>query len=586
MNTIQLNTQSILNYPKQHSILSWRVVLLIVLLTLPLWVFAKTLDVFTDRQTVELGDIITLTIRADFQTRNSQLNLDNLKDQFEILGRQQSNQISIINGSFNSSTQWQITLLPKQEGDLIVPPLHIDGVQSAPYKIKVRPAPKKSITTMGNYFLESSLNKQQAYVQEEVLYRLKFYFLGAFQGNIRPPIFENSLTTTIKDQAVYGKNINGKNYTVYEWLYAFYPQKSGEVVIKGPIFSGIQQYRNRQKGVQEVAKDQTLTVLPEPIQQKSNPNALWLPAKSITLSETLTNTQQKTLRVGDSLTRTLTLTATGLRASQLPEIKTENQASFKVYSDQPVTEETLLDSGVRSVQQTKQTIIFTQAGKITLPEQRLSWFNTETQTMETAVIKARQLTVLPELNSSANTPSQPTQTPNTTVLSDMNSIIPSGVSRETSETSFVWPLITSLLGFAWFITLILWRKQTQKLKSQLQQLETNDSPNRDSFAVPLKQTSTAPFCNSSTMPEPSEFYKQLKKYLKENHSIGSLSDLENTDLKQGIYQLEEHLFSNTELPDGLLETLCKQLKEGAKDFPPPSQKEGKKGKQLASLYKH
>lgn len=585
MNTIQLDTQSIPNHPKQHSILSWRVVLLIVLLTLPLWVFAKNLDVFTDRQTVELGDIITLTIRADFQTRNSQLNLDNLKDQFEILGRQQSNQISIINGSFNSSTQWKITLLPKQEGDLIVPPLHIEGVQSAPYKIKVRPAPKKSITTMGNYFLESSLNKQQAYVQEEVLYRLKFYFLGAFQGNIRPPVFENSLTTTIKEQAVYGKNINGKNYTVYEWLYAFYPQKSGAIVIKGPIFSGIQQYRNRQKGVQEVAKDQTLAVLPEPIQKKANPNALWLPAKSLTLSETLANTQQKTLHIGDSLIRTLTLTATGLRTSQLPEIKTENQASFKVYSDQPVIEETLLDSGVRSVQQTKQTIIFTQAGKVTLPEQRLSWFNTETQTMETAVIKARQLTILPALNASANTPSQPTQTPNTTVLSGMNNVTPPIVSRETPETSFVWPLITSLLGFAWFITLILWRKQTQKLKAQLQQLETNDSPNRDSFTAPLKQTSTAAFCNSSTMPEPSEFYKQLKKYLKENHSIESLSDLENTDLKQGIYQLEEHLFSNAELPDGLLETLCKQLKEVAK-YSPPSQKKGQKGKQLASLYKH
>ncbi len=587
MNTIQRNPQSIPNPPIPCAMLSWRVVLLIVLLTLPLWVFAKTLDVFADRQTVELGDIITLTIRADFQTRNSQLNLDSLKDQFEILGRQQSNQISIINGHFNSSTQWKITLLPKQEGELIVPPLNIEGVQSTPYKIKVHPAPKKSITTMGNYFLESSLNKPQAYVQEEVLYRLKFYFLGAFQGNIRPPVFENSLTTTIKDQAVYGKNINGKNYTVYEWLYAFYPQKSGEMVIKGPIFSGIQQYRNRQKGVQEVAKNQTLTVLPEPIQHKSNPNALWLPAKSLTLSETLENRQQKTLRVGDSLTRTLTLTATGLRASQLPEIKTENQASFKVYSDQPITEETLLDSGVRSVQQTKQTIIFTQSGKVTLPEQRLSWFNTETQTMETAVIKARQLTVLPALNASANTPSHPTQTPNTIVSGSSNSVTPSDdVSRETSETAFIWPLITSLLGFAWFITLILWRKQTQKLKAQLQQFETNDSPQRDSLSTPLKQTSTAPFCDSSTMPAPSEFYQQLKKQLKETHSIESLSDLENTDLKQSIYQLEAHLFSNAELPDGLLETLCKQLKEVTKNFSPPSQKEGQKGKKLASLYKH
>jgi len=109
------------------------------------------------------------------------------------------------------------------------------------------------------------------YLQEEVLYSLKFYFLGAFQGNIRPPIFENSLTVMLKEQDIYGKQINGKNYTVYEWQYAVYPQQSGSFVIKGPIISGIQQLMNRQKGIQEMAETQTLTILPEPTQLKKAP---------------------------------------------------------------------------------------------------------------------------------------------------------------------------------------------------------------------------------------------------------------------------------------------------------------------------
>ncbi len=583
MKTVQQHTlQFISTPPVQRTKLSSRAILLIILLTLPLWVFAKTLDVFTDRQTIEMGEIITLTIQTDFQARNSQLNLDNLKDQFEILGRQQSNQISIINGQFSSRTQWQITLLPKQEGELIIPPLEIDSIQSTPYKITVRPAPKHSATNLGDHFLESSLNKQKVYVQEEVLYRLRFYFLGAFQGNIRPPVFENSLSTVLKDQAVYGKNVKGNHYTVYEWLYAFYPQKSGQLTIKGPIISGVQQYHNRQKAVQEMAKTQTLTVQPEPAHLKTSPTEPWLPAKSVTLSEK-TPTPLKTLHVGDSFTRTITLTVVGLRASQLPKLTTNNQDGFKVYSDQPVTEETILDSGIRTVQTIKQTFILTKAGTITLPEQRLNWFNTKTQTMETALIKARQLTVLPAPNTSTNTPPQSTHTPNTTTLNDLDSMTPSNVSRETSETTFFWPMISSLLGFAWFITLVLWRKQTLKLKAQLQRLKTNDSsPHRDSF----KTTHTTSFCSNNTMPEPRVFYQQLKQYLKENYSIESLSDLENTDLKQSIYQLEAHLFSNAALPDGLLETLCKQLKEVTKNFSPPSQKEGQQGKQLASLYKH
>jgi len=589
INHITLNTMSNIQTPKtwgktQPKRLRFisRIVLFTLLLTLPLWAFAKTLDVSTDRQTVEIGDIITLTVRADFQTRNSQLNLDSLKDQFEILGRQQSNQIAIINGNFSSSTLWKITLLPKQEGELIVPPLQVEGVQSTPYKIKVRPAPKKSMAVMGNYFLESNLNKQQAYVQEEVIYRLRFYFLGTFQGNIRPPVFENSLTTTLKDQAMYGKNINGKNYTVYEWLYAFYPQKSGKFTIKGPVFSGIQQYQNRQKGVQEIAKTQTLTVLPEPVQNKAN--TYWLPAKSLTLSETW-DSQKNTIRVGDSLTRTLTLTVTGLRTSQLPELKTENQSSFKVYNDQPITEERALDNGIRSTQQTKQTIIFTQEGQVTLPEQPLEWFNTQTQSMETATIKARRFTVLPALNNAqSSTPTSstttPMPTPSTTAdLNHTNSNTQPNVSR---ETSFIWPLITSLLGFAWFITLVLWRRETKKLKTQLQQLAVNTSLETQQ---PLAQ-STLTLCDGNEMPAASEFYSQLKIQLKTHNSIKSFNALENSELKQAIYQLEAHLFSNAKLPDNTLKNICTHLEEMAKNSPPPSQKQAKKGKQLASLYKH
>ncbi len=571
------NTNTIFFTPPIHT----RFIAIMILLMLPILSFAKSLTVSADRQTIEMGDIITLIIQADFQTRGSQLDLENLKDQFEILGRQQSNQISIINGQFSSSTQWQITLLAKQEGELIVPPLRIEGVESKPYKINVLPAQKKSANARGNYFLETGLSKQKVYVQEEVLYSLKFYFLGAFQGNIRPPTFENSLTVTLKEQDVYGKQVNGKHYTVYEWLYAVYPQQSGSLTIKGPIFSGIHQYRNRQKGIQEVAENQTLTVLPEPTQQKKNPNDPWLPAKSLTLSETW-QSLPNTLRVGDSLTRTLLLEAQGLRASQLPALSTENQQGFKVYNDQPVTEETLAEQGIYSQLQQTQTLILTQAGQITLPEQHINWFNTQTNTIETATLNARTLTVLPALNatpSHSNTAAlNPTDNKQPPSYQPPENAIDEKVSR---ETSFIWPLITSLLGFAWFITLVLWRRQTKSLKAKLQHLNAQNPLETQS---PLGQTTqTLALCHSNEMPTPSVFYNQLKIQLKERYSINTFNKLENSDLKQAIYQLEAHLFSNADLAENTLKTICTHLEKIAKKSPPPSQK---KGKQLASLYKH
>ena len=548
-------------------------VMFLILMMLPLLGFAKTLSVSTDRQTVEMGDIITLIIQADFQTRGSQLDLDSLNDQFEVLGRQQSNQISIINGQFSSNTQWRITLLAKQIGELIVPPLRIEGVESKPYKITVRPAQKKSASTGGSYFLETSLNKKKVYVQEEALYSLKFYFLGAFQGNIRPPTFENSLTVTLKEQDIYGKQINGKHYTVYEWLYAIYPQQSGQLVIKGPIFSGIHQYRNRQKGIQEVADTQTLTVLPEPTQLKNNLNDPWLPAKSLTLSQKWSSLPN-TLRIGDSITRTLILDAQGLRASQLPDLSTENQVGFKVYNDQPVTEETLTEQGIHSKLQQTQTLILTQSGNITLPEQRIDWFNTQTQKMETATLSSRTLTVLPALNTP---PSNPNGTVKTTTNQEMaltqtNNNTIQNVSR---ETSLLWPVISTLLSLAWLITLILWRKQVKKLKKQQQETaKQTDSP--------IKETAKKhTLCDSKSTLTPHDFYQELRAVLQREHHIHSFSELNDSALIEAINQLEKHLFYQTDLAKNTLPSICKGLEKlTQKNSPPPSHKESK----LASLY--
>ncbi len=553
--------------------------LFFILLSLPLWAFAKSLEVSSDRQTIEMGDIITLTITADFQTRGSQLDLERLNDQFEVLGRQQSNQIMFINGRMSSKTQWQITLLPKQVGDLVVPPLDIDGVKSTPYKIKVLPAQTKPTNQLGNYFLESSLSKHEVYVQEEVLYSLKFYFLGAFQGNIRPPVFKNSLTTVLKDQVVYGKQVNHRQYTVYEWLYAVYPQQSGEMTISAPMISGIQQYRNRTKGIQEAAKPQTLTVLPEPVSLKHNPNDPWLPAKSVRLSE-MWDTLPTTLRVGDSLTRTLILEVTGLRASQLPNLSTENQSGFKVYSDQPTTTESTLDSGLHTQQQLKQTIIFTQPGNISLPEQRINWFNTQTQKMETTILKSRQFTVLPALNGSSKSPATPS------VQSDSNgqtldASMPQSTTQESAsrETSFIWPLISTLLAFAWLGTLLAYHKKNKQLKARLQQAKPAD--NQATAQQSTLNASTSQLCQDSVKHTPNSFYTQLRETLKQEYGIQAFSELNHPELKQAINQLEKHLFYQEALPDNTLKTICDALQTLEKE----TNKNGAKStSQLASLY--
>ncbi len=559
--------------------------LFVLLLTTPILSWAQTLTVLTDRQTVELGDVISLTIETDFQTGGKQLDLTVLEDQFEVLGKQQSHNIEFINGSFNSRTRWQIQMLAKHVGELIIPPFQIENAKSQPTTITVLPVQKASKGDLGPYFLESSLSKQQVTVQEEAIYTLRLYFLGSVSGNIRPPQFGQALFEPLKEQSVYGKKLNGKNYTVYEWVYALYPQKSGQLEIPGAQFSGLIQYQGRQKGVSEIAETQTLTVLPEVAEFKSKSKNPWLPASELQLKEQW-QTSLDTVRVGDSLTRTLTLKAVGLKASQLPVLTTSNGTGFKVYADLPVGEQSILKNGLQSLIQVKQAIIPTQEGLLKIPAQSITWWNTVSQQIETSTVPARTLTVLPALavqtpfmdNGQVLNPESLTTQHTESLTADQQ--INAMVSRETKS---IWQIISLLVTFVWIITLLLWRRKHKQMRATIDALQPQKAEHKESYqAWSAKETELCQTDNQGTLKlTPQQFYKKLRVQLAETHKIHQFEALEYPELQSVIGQLEAHLYNQSPLSADTLSEICRLFKQWQASS---SKKVEKTQSKLSSLY--
>ncbi len=579
----------------------------VTVLLAPTLVWAQTMTVTTDRQTVELGDVVSLAIETDFQTSNS-LDLSAIETQFDILGTQRSNNLEYINGSFSSRTRWRVQILAKQVGELIIPSLQIENAKSQPLTLTVVPIQKTDKDDLGPYFLESSLSKSEVRVQEEVIYTLRLYFLGSVSGSIRPPDFGQTLSEPLKDQSVYGKSMNGKNYTVYEWVYALYPQKSGVLEIPGALFSGLIHYEGRQKGVSEIADQQTLTVLPEVTEFKQQSNNAWLPASDVLLSEQWLSSLDE-IRVGDSLTRTLTLRAVGLKPSQLPSLTTLNSTDFKVYADPAASEQVVVRNGIQSQTQVKQAIIPTQAGELTLPEQRITWWNTTTKQIEVASIPARTLTVLPAI------PGQvPLQTQGEVLSPDalqnrqdgahsIDQQIESMVSRETKS---IWQIISLLLLLAWVGTLLLWRRS--HLKNQKHSLEFLPTPHNnrasshqtDATVLTVTDSTRTGFSQADTdqawsklktnlcdtdkqgniqLP-PRPFYNKLRATLSEQHGITQFEALQDPALQKAIHQLEAHLFNQAELEADCLSNLCHLLQQWSSKANAPKTSK----KQLRSLY--
>ncbi|MDA3806788.1 MAG: BatD family protein [Thiomicrorhabdus sp.] len=537
--------------------------LFVLLLASPILAWAQTLTVLTDRQTVELGDVISLTIQTDFQTSGKQLDLTVLEDQFQVLGKQQSNNIEFINGSFNSRTRWQIQMVAKQVGALIIPSLQIEDAKSQPLTITVLPIKKASKGDLGPYFLESSLSKNQVTVQEEVIYTLRLYFLGSVSGNIRPPQFGHALSEPIKEQSVYGKKLNGQNYSVYEWVYALYPQKSGQLDILGAQFSGLIQYQGRQKGVSEIAETQTVTVLPEVAEFNNQSKNLWLPASDLQLKEQWISALDK-VRVGDSLTRTLTLKVDGLMASQLPALTTENGSGFKVYADQPVSKQTIVKSSLQSQIQVKQAIIPMQEGQIVLPEQTITWWNTTTQKIERSSVPARSITVLPALITQAPLINKGQvfnpdalknqQTGSISVDQQINSM----VSREANS---IWQIISLLMTLAWVSTLLLWRRKHKQLQANIAALQPEALKSTESDQA--WSTTEFELCQTDKQGQikltPQQFYNKLRVTLAEEHKIHQFEALNYPELQNAIRQLETHLFNQEILNSDTLSEICRLL---------------------------
>lgn len=514
--------------------------------------FAKSIEVKTDRQKVEMGDVITLLIQTDFKPSSGVLDLSVLEDQFEVLGTQQSHQIEMINGDFRSFTQWQIQLLPKQIGSLMIPPFSLDGVSSKPYPISV----SKVQYSQGNapYFFQASVDKTELYVQEQLIYTLRFFHKGSLMGgNIRHPQFKNALVEQIKEQSIYGKTINNQTYTVYEWQYAVFPQSSGNLEINTPSFSGILQLRSGQKRINAVADLVEVKVLPALDVVKLG-QSKWLPAQALSLTEKW-HKLPDTIHIGDSLKRTITLEVEGLMATQLPEISVNNGANYKLYQDKPIVEQFKTANGINSRITFTQAVVPMAKGDLKLPDIEIKWWNTKAQHIQSTVLKAQTLRIWPTssaipaiANGTSAAPKLTTDGVNNPQLNqNANAYQTPNLNLNQGYENTIWFYLTLLMVVIWLITMVLLFKLKASVKALQNTADKSISPtliktvgfNKDWCSLPVN-----------------EFYAELLRMLKEDFNIESVNDIENPQLRQAIYQLESHLFAEKALNDRTMQIIC------------------------------
>ncbi len=451
---------------------------MLLLLAMPAISYTAEINVKTDREPVALNE----SFRLIFETEGSvdgDPDFSPLDTHFRILSTSQSSNISLINGSLTTSKQWNLVVLAKEAGTISIPPISFGKDKSLPARIKVTDAaadPDGTLRSDNDIFLEVTASPPDPYVQSQVIYTLKLYRSVAIaNASLADPevIRGDALIRRIDDDKSYDERINGRTYRVVERNFAIFPQSSGELSIAPINFMGqvarssytlMDPFGPQPRTVIRKSQPVTLDVQPVPATFTGDH---WLPAKNLTVAEEW-STNPAALQAGEPVTRTLILTATGLSASQLPDLPGWNVDGLKYYPDQPALTDDKSDAGITGTRRERAAIIPNQAGEYVLPAITIPWWNVTSNRLEYAEIPERHLQVQAAVARNDKLVDSAPALP--VPRSGMQSVMTESgrdvqAAAGTAPGGFaapdLWKWASIVLAVAWALTLLLWMKTRQ-----------------------------------------------------------------------------------------------------------------------------
>ena len=399
-----------------------------------------------DRTNVELNESFTLKVTVDTAI-DIEPDASSLDQDFYVGTRSQLSNTTIVNGQISRSRTWTYVLMAKREGDLLIPPIRIGSEQSEPVPIRVLP-PSTTLPGEADIFVTTEVDHTESFVQAQVLYRVKVYRAVATR---QPRLSEPSiggvevLIESAGEERSYESILNGKAYNVVERVYALFPQESGTISIEPARFEARVLRDGRITG-RKIFESESIEVAvnPIPAPPAGYPDAVWFPARSVTLSEDWSR-EPDSLPAGEPITRHIIVTAIGQLSTQIPVLEPASSDRIKVYPDKPEFRDTAEASGIRAVRRDQYAMIGVSEGDVELPSVDLPWWNIDTGAWEVASLPATMLKILPSANAAPLPP--PVEQP--------------AASEETAtETEIVyvdfWRYVSMGLAALWLTTVIAW----------------------------------------------------------------------------------------------------------------------------------
>jgi len=314
-------------------------------------------------------------------------------------------------------------------------------------------------------FIELSTDKAELYVQEQLLLTVQLYFNnGLIRGELSEPISNNAVIESLGPQQEYTRVRGNQRYRMIERRYAVYPQTPGQLSLAPVEFEG--SFRGANGRLQILRSSEQLFDLPVKDIPPQFSGSVWLPATALSLEESgLPNDNRVTS--GANLTRQLTLRASGLPDATLPPFPAQTMPGLRTYPEPAKRATDISADGLMSILQQASALVPVQAGELRLPEVRIPWWDTASDSEKVAIIPERVLMVAPGsgINAQAAAQAPAVDAIDEKLNSSVSNANPEPDMNEqiTSSGGAFWPWLALFMTVGWGITAgFFWRAKRSR----------------------------------------------------------------------------------------------------------------------------
>ncbi len=429
--------------------------------------------VSTDRNPVNMNESFQIIFSAA-EDLDGEPDFSPLSKDFEILNQSHSSQASWVNGSFTKMVKWIVDVMPKKSGILEIPAIRFGRDRSSATRILVKEVENidADVQPGEDLFLLVEVSSSNPYVQQQVVYTMRLYRkVSLAQASLTEPALDDAVIERLGEDMDFNTLFQGENYSVTERKYAIFPQKSGVMTIK-PLSltaSVVVDTQRRFGGFFSRPITRTKRVVSDAIELNVKPipkgftGKHWLPVEQLYLKDQWSRDNLQ-VKVGEPLTRTLTLLAKGATVGQLPKlssndksIKSASGEVLKVYPDQPVLKDRPEGGSMLAFREEKLALIPSQAGTYHLPAIEIPWWNVQKDRMEVAKIPAKAIQAIAVTEVTKTTPPKES---NLNVSDAETQLLPK--SSVQLGVDKLWLGISGFLALGWLSSVFYFYKKLKK----------------------------------------------------------------------------------------------------------------------------